>query len=341
MNNLFIKIILIFCCIFFVSIEAHGTKEAFNEGITQAEHYVTVKGDQLRYAYFKTPLESKGAIVFVQGRGTFLEFYETVIVSLLERGLDVWMYDLSGQGGSSRLVHNGHHDQETVRYMQHVDTFDQYIDDLNDFIENIVVPNARSKLFLGGYSTGGLVALRYLQTKNASHPFAAAFMISPLLVLKVPLSNVLSSLLWSASWIIDLESYVSGAGNVDPIFTMPFTGNPYTGDVAGFIQLKELCVLNRSLMMGGVSYGWVKTTLDSLSILWSTKAIKSIQVPILIASGGKDGVVDVSYNVEFVNKLAFGHHLYFQEGRHELFRETEEIKILLWNELDEFLFQRS
>src|SRR5262249_17115968 len=161
---------------------------AFHEGIAQAELYVTARGDQLRYTHFKTPLESTGSVVFVQGRGTFLEFYEILIVPLLERGLDVWMYDLSGQGGSSRLVNSERHDPETVQCMQHVDTFDQYIDDLNSFVEDIVVPNSSDKLLLGGYSTGGHVALRYLQTKGTSHPFQAAFMISPLLSLNAPLS---------------------------------------------------------------------------------------------------------------------------------------------------------
>lgn len=332
------KIIFAFFCVYSGLIEAYSVQEAFQEGIEQAEYYITPKNTQLRYAYFKTPLESKGSVVFVQGRGTFLEFYEIVIVPLLERGLNVWMYDLSGQGGSSRLVSNEYHDPETVQHMQHVDTFDLYIEDLNAFVEDIVVPTIPSKLLLGGYSTGGHIALRYLQSKAESHPFQGAFMISPLLALNAPLSNVLSYLLWGASWFVSLESYVSGAGHVDPIFAMPFLDNPYTGDAEGFTQLKELCVLNRSWMMGGVSYGWVKAAADSLSNLWSKKAIKSIKIPILIATGGKDGVVDVSYNTEFVNRLPQGKHLYFSEGRHELFRETETIKALFWTELDHFLF---
>ena len=330
-----LKIIFVYCYAFSGSVRAHSAQEAYQEGIAQSEYYVTVKGHQLRYAHFKTPLQSKGSIVFVQGRGTFLEFYEVIVVPLLEKGLDVWMYDLSGQGGSSRLLSSDRHDQETVQHMQYVDTFDLYIEDLDAFIENIVLPHTFGKLILGGYSTGGHIALRYLQTKSTSHSFQSAFIISPLLALNAPLSNVLSYLLWGASWFINLESYISGAGHQDPIFTMPFAGNPYTADEAGFAQLKELCILNRSLMMGGVSYGWVKSAADSLAILWSKNAIKSIHIPVLIATGGKDGVVNVSYNEKFVHDLPQGRHLYFQEGRHELFREVEEVKALLWTELDQ------
>ncbi len=330
-------IIILYCFTFLRLLEADNAQTAFNEGIAQAEHYVTVKGDQLRYAFFKTPFETRGTVVFVQGRATFLEFYEVAIVPLLERGFDVWMYDLSGQGKSSRLVSGDHHSPETIQHMQHVNEFDHYIDDLSSFVEEIVVPNTSGKLILGGYSTGGHIALRYLAAKNQSHPFKAAFMISPLLALKVPHSHLLPYLLWSASWFIDLESYISGAGHVDPLFKMPFKDNPYTSDEEGYAQLKELCILNRPLVMGGVSYGWVKAAANSLSTLWSTNAIQSIQIPVLITTGGKDGVVDVSQNEHFVKRLPSGNHLYFEEGRHELFRERAEIKNRMWVELDEFL----
>ena len=113
-------------------------------------------------------------------------------------------------------------------------------------------------------------------------------MISPLLALETPLSSALPYLLWSASWFTNLENYIPGAGHVDPILTMPYEGNPYSTDEAGFSELKQLCILNRQLLTGGVSYGWVKAAADSLSILWSEKAIESIKIPILIATAVKN-----------------------------------------------------
>lgn len=338
MKNLFKVFTLCFFAFSRLVEASEHAQIAFHEGIAYAEHYVTARGDQLRYACFKTPFEAQGSVVFVQGRGTFLEFYEVAIIPLLERGFDVWMYDLSGQGGSSRLVGSEGRDQETAQYMQHIESFDQYVEDLSAFVEDIVLPNFSGKLLLGGYSTGGHIALRYLQAKGTNHPFQAAFMISPLLALNTRLSNVLSYLLRGASWIIDLKRYAPGAGHVDPILKMPFEGNPYTSDEKGFVELKELCMINKPLMMGGVSFGWVKAAADSLSILWSKKAIQSIQVPVLIATGGKDSVVDISYNQTFVNILPHGHHLYFQDGRHELFRETEEMRTLFWSEFDKVLY---
>lgn len=338
--KLLFKLLILCFFAFASSVEATShplAQTAFNEGLAHTEHYVTVKGDELRYAHFKTPFETQGSVVFVQGRGTFLEFYEVLIIPLLERGYDVWTYDLSGQGGSSRLVPSDRHQPETTQYMQHIETFDQYVEDLNAFVEYIVLPNLDGTCILGGYSTGGHVALRYLQAKGSNHPFQAAFMISPLLSMNVRLSTVLSYVLRAASWFVDLHRYVPGRGHVDPILTMPFEGNPYTSHEEGFLQLKHLCVMNRPLMMGGVSFGWVKAATESISLLWSKKALQLIEIPVLIATGGKDSIVDVSYNQQFVNTLPQGQHLYLQEGRHELFRETEEMRERLWSELDKIL----
>lgn len=93
-----------------------GSMQAYKEGIKQARYYQTSQGHVLRYTHFKTPLtQNKKTIFFVQGRGTFLEFYEVLIVPLLERGFDVWMYDLTGQGGSSRILKEEKHDPLSVQ----------------------------------------------------------------------------------------------------------------------------------------------------------------------------------------------------------------------------------
>lgn len=337
--NFIMKCILVFF-VFVSSCFSNEAKEAFQEGIAQATYYATSHDHQLRYTHFKSPMDgTKDTVVFVQGRGTFLEFYEVVVVPLLERGLDVWMYDLSGQGGSTRLVNSQRHDEITAQQMQHIDTFDHYVEDLSSFVDDIVLPQAQGRLFLGAYSTGGHVALRYLQKKSSENPFQASFLISPLLAINLPLSNIsMSYLLWGASWFSNLESYVPEAGHEDPVFNMPFEGNPYTSDEVGFDQLKQLCISHKPFMMGGVSYGWVRAATDSISNLWEKNAIKSINIPVLIATGGDDGVVDVSYNKQFVDQLSKGRHLYYEKGRHELFRESEELKALFWAELDQFLF---
>lgn len=325
-----------------LSAETQDTLQmAFDDGLANANFYETPRGNLLRYTHFKSPSEGpKKTIFFIQGRGTFLEFYETVVMPLLERGFDVWMYDLSGQGASSRLLDFDKHDELTALHMQHIDSFDLYVEDAHAFVEDVLLMQAEGKLYLGGYSTGGHVVIRYLQLIPRA-PFEAAFIISPLLSLKTIVPNTMMSyFLWVTSFLIDLEFYMFGATHEDPVYTMSFEGNPYTGDESGFRELQKLCHQNKSKMMGGVSFGWVKAASDSLNNLWLDEALNAIQIPVLIGTGGADGVVDVSYNEYFANRLKRSKHVYYPEGRHELFRETPGIKAAWWNDFDDF-FSRS
>jgi lysophospholipase len=312
---------------------------AFHEGIRKTSYFENSKGQFLRYTLFETPAEaSKGTVVFMQGRGTFLEFYEDLLVPLLARGFNVWMYDLSGQGGSTRLTDPAHFDEYTARKIQHIDTFDYYVEDLDEFVQQVVLPNAdlNGVLLLGGYSTGAHAALRYLED-HVDHPFDAGFMISPLLGLKAPVPNKMMSYLFSgASYFVSLESYGPSAGNEDPIFDLDFNKNVYTSSRVGFNTMKLLCFQHRNLMMGGVSVGWLKAAVDSLNLLWTTERIAAVQIPVLIATGADDQLIDISVNRAFAEALPFGEYVEYPKGRHELFRETTEIRSLWWSDFDGF-----
>jgi lysophospholipase len=310
----------------------------FEEGIKSASYYETPKGHLLRYTCFRSLNRNpKGTVLFLQGRGTFLEFYRALIAPLLERDLDVWMYDLSGQGGSTRLLEGSAHDPQTVQYMQHVDSFDFYLDDLQAFIQNVFLPQSEGPLYLGGYSTGGHIGLRYLQ-KYSDVPFKKAFMISPLLALKLPLPDpCFSCLFWSASFFLNLEKYVAGKTHEDAIFTMSFEENPYTGDKESYEEMQELCMQYRPYVMGGISYGWLKAATNSLKSLWEEQALQAIQIPVFIATGEADQVVDIRYNLSFANQLKRSKHVIYPKGRHEIFRETPAIRQQWWSDFEEFL----
>lgn len=313
-------------------------RTAFHDALVHPSYYETPRGHRLRYAHFKTPFEGfKSTILLLQGRGSFLEYYEPLIVPLLNRGFDVWMYDLSGQGGSSRLLSPGYHDEETARYMQHIDNFDFYVDDAADFVKDVFLPQASGKLILGGYSTGGHVALRYLQI-HPQAPFQSVFVISPLLALKSSIPIPAWSLFFNtASLFTTLERYMIGASNEDHAFEVPFETNLCSSDEACFNEIRELCAKHQPFMMGGVSAGWVKAALDSLDCLWDEQAMERIKVPVLIATAGGDGLIDISYNEQFANKLAQGKHALYDQSRHEIFREKHQIRTQWWSDFDAFM----
>ena len=338
MKYLILLLLSFSCSSFLLAEDPVNCSTAFQKGLESIDYYTTKHGGTLRYAFFESPVKNtpKKTFVFIQGRCTFIEFYEVMVLPLLERGFDVWTYDLTGQGGSSRILSEEKHDSLSIQYLQHMDDFGTYVEDIHSFLLDIVFPNTQGKLVLGGYSTGGHLALRYAQ----SHPetsLESIFVISPLIKMKTPIPPCfLHSLFSGASWIMHLERYVPGAGHEEPIYHMAFEGNPYSGDKEGFNDIVALCTQYPALMMGGASMGWVKAALKSVNDLWKRQAIESIQVPVLIATGGEDGVVDITNNGRFAKKLKHAKHVYYPEGRHELFRETDGIKAALWKDFDQF-----
>ena len=316
--------------------QLHASPE-FYEGIASAQFFESSQGHMLRYTRFETSVkEKKGDVVFIQGRGTFLEFYEVLIDPLLDRGYDVWMYDLTGQGASSRLAIGKETTELTAQRMQHIDSFEKYVFDVQDFVQRVVIPEVnRGTLLLGGYSTGAHIAFRYLQV-YPRHPFQGMFAISPLVSLKIPVPhNLFLGTLNGMALVKDMRSYVK-AGDVDPIYEMAFSTNPYTSEAERFQEMQRLCLENTPWMMGGVSWSWLRAATESVLALWEEEALQSIQIPVLISTAGEDGVVDVSYNEQFAQSLPTSKNIFYPKGRHELFRETNSIREDWWQEFDAY-----
>ena len=68
-------------------------------------YFETHDGLKLRYAVFRcTQPVAKGTVVILQGRNEFIEKYFETIRELTAKGLWVAIFDLRGQGGSTRLL---------------------------------------------------------------------------------------------------------------------------------------------------------------------------------------------------------------------------------------------
>ena len=116
-------------------------------------YFETHDGHKLRYAVFrcKQPV-AKGTVVLLQGRNEFIEKYFETIRDLTAKGLWVATFDLRGQGGSGAAA-------QKHPSRGHVRRFSDYERDLDDFLEQIVLPDTRLPFYLLAHSTGALIAL--------------------------------------------------------------------------------------------------------------------------------------------------------------------------------------
>lgn len=146
------------------------------EGICQAlddcrvSGYFTGFGNiRIFYEYFLAE-KSRGSVVMLHGMSEFTRKHYELAYYLLQQGYSVFLYDQRGHGRSERLT-----DQLDLI---HVDRFFDFVEDLQLFLQNIVLPVAARPLHLYGHSMGGAVAIEYL----AAHPdiFQKAILSSPL-----------------------------------------------------------------------------------------------------------------------------------------------------------------
>ena len=117
-----------------------------------AGYFETRDRKKVRYAIFKADVTSaKGTVVLLQGRNETIEKYYETIRDLTADELWVATFDWRGQGGSERLLKNP--------MPGYVRRFSDYEKDLEQFLEEIVLPDARLPFYVIGHSTGALIAL--------------------------------------------------------------------------------------------------------------------------------------------------------------------------------------
>jgi len=297
------------------------------------DYFKAPDGSILRYVHFSPAGTPKGAILFMQGRGTFIEYYYEPIKKLLDRGFEVWMFDLAGQGGSTRF-----HEKKPLH--QHIDTFDTYINHAHEFINKKIVPTLGNlPLLLMGYSTGGNIVLRYLE--EYPNDTAGGVLISPLTGINphLPL-NITSQTL--------LKSFLKGltiakgkqAGGHDIVLDPESKNNLYTSDPAGFEEIKILCDQNPNLTVGGATYGWLEAALNSAAMLKKPAKLKAIIKPVLFVSAGADQIVLPAQDAPICKQIKECTHKLLQGARHEILREQPAIRDAFWNAFDSFITEK-
>lgn len=128
---------------------------------------------ELYYEYYLAE-NSKASIVIVHGFTEFTCKYHELAWYFINMGYNVFIYDQRGHGLSQRKVS----DFQLI----HVDKFQDYVEDLNEFINQIVEPvSVNLPLYIYSQSMGGAVAGLYLSkyTGKVSKAILSAPMVCP------------------------------------------------------------------------------------------------------------------------------------------------------------------
>jgi lysophospholipase len=291
----------------------------------------TFDNHHIRYGIWYSRKEQKrGSVILLTGRKEFMEKHLETVGELNYRGFDVFSLDWRGQGLSSRMLAN--------RHKGFIKNYDIYINDLNLFVRKIVRPKASVPLVILAHSMGGHIVLRFIH----EYPEIAdkVVLVSPMIdILTWPLPGWWVRLMAKLAIKVGLDhAYIMGSGDY---IVENFKGNRLTSDPERFKDENKAISENPDLALGGVTYGWLWATFESIDILTDPGFARKITSPILLVSAGCDRVVSVNAQKTICSLLPNCNFTKITGARHEILKETDAIRSIFWNEFDRFTRTRT
>lgn len=281
---------------------------------------------RVNYASFTNP-NHKQCIVLVPGRTEGYLKYQELAYDLTNQGFNLFIIDHRGQGISERMLQNPH--------KGYVASFDDYVEDLDYFVDNIVSPNcpANTKPFLLAHSMGGNISALYLA--KHSEKIQAAVLASPMIGI-----NAGGLPLWLASAVINVRVWWDNNFNDESQYFLgqqgygqyPFEENVLTHSKERFDFFKNVYDNTPEIQLGGVTNAWLKQALIARETIFDS--LSNITTPLTVLQSGGDTVVDNIDQFSFCQQLhqaqpqscPEGKPQVFDNAYHELFFEIDEIR---------------
>ena len=290
--------------------------------------FTTRDGVRLRFARFAaTGRPLKGTVIILPGRNECIEKYFETIRDLGERGLGTAIFDWRGQGGSDRMLRDPQRG--------YVDSFADYVRDLGQFFDEIVLPDCRAPFYVLGHSTGSVVAL--LAAPAMTNRVRRMVLVAPLLSLTgFPVSMRTIHRLATTLYALGLGSMYM-AGGPRPRETRPFATNVLTTDHRRYMRNALLYETYPQLALGGPTVAWVRAACIAAEAVQDEDFIATLQIPMLFIAAGADSVVSTPAIERYVRRVKSASLLTVDGARHELLQEADIYREQLLAAFDAFV----
>jgi len=270
----------------------------------------------------------RGGIVMLGGRTEFMEKYAETIRELLGRGFDVISLDWRGQGLSKRELGD--------RLKGFVANYEDYLLDLHRLIEEVILPRSYPCLGVIGHSMGGHITLRYLY----AYPdvFDSAVFVSPMFdIFTGPgVNKAVRWITWMAIHTGMSHRYAAGTHRYRSS-DETFHGNRLTSDARRFQFANQAIAENPELAVGGVTYGWLWATFQSIDYLRKPGFAESIATPSHMVCAGQEQIVSTDAQFKMCRRMKNCEFTVIPEARHEILMERDPIRNTFWKVFDKHM----
>lgn len=255
--------------------------------------YMTAR-DGIKIAYRKIMVSNAvGTIVIVHGFTESYAKYSELAWYFINAGYNVFMYDHRGHGLSDRQTDN----LETV----HLNRFEDYVDDMQDFFEQILLPSVNNdNINVFAHSMGGGITTLYLMRENC--PIKRAFLSSTLVGLTA--QNCPG---WLLRCLV-LPVGLLGGWDKKFKFSSDFRpDHPYEQSndncYPRFKHNLDLRVAEPRYQTSSFTYGWIYRTSKAQKNILSKKGLKNIRAKVKIMNAGRDTVVLCKPQIKLAKRL--------------------------------------
>jgi len=162
----------------------------------------------VRLQYARRAVAGQTALIVVSGRTEFMEKYAEVFHDLRDLGVSLYIYDHRGQGASERLLADSQ--------KGHVESFADYVGDLELFIDTIVRADRPRKIMLLSHSMGGTISMLYAMKHQDL--LNSLILSSPMFSITTrPIPGFLARIICRTAVLLGREKgYVFGTGPYKP-----------------------------------------------------------------------------------------------------------------------------
>ncbi|HEX2215543.1 MAG TPA: alpha/beta hydrolase, partial [Xanthobacteraceae bacterium] len=246
---------------------------------------------------------------------------------LRARGFAVAILDWRGQGLSDRPLGD--------RRKGHVGNFAAYDEDIEAFVQQVVLPDCPPPYFALAHSMGGPILIR--AADRGRRWFERIVLTAPMLGLAGRAGASVTRA--AARWLRRIgggNSYVPGGGATS-VFSLPFEGNVLTSDPARYARTAAIVHAHPQLALGSPTIAWLDTAFDVMRAFSAPAFPLRLRHPILIVAAGQDAVVSNTAIEQFAIRLRTGSHVVIPGARHEILMEQDQYRDQFWAAFEAFV----
>ena len=268
----------------------------------------------IHYEYFLAE-NSKKNVVIVHGLSEFSEKFYEFIYYLLNQGYNVFIYDQRCHGYSDRLTDE--------MDLLHVDSFYDYKKDLEQFIDQVVIPTCDLPIYLYSHSMGGGIAMLYLNDAKNRNKVEKAVLAAPLFepVVKNVAFPIAKCTVTIANFFLNSKRKFVLSREFDPNVT--YRPEP-AGSQARFEYNMNLRRNNPRFRSTPMSFGWVSGSLNIGSKVLKRRRLKKVTTPILLLSAQNDKTVRNKPQTVFAQRCKTCRFVEIPDISHAVLASNEE-----------------